>query len=129
MRPMSPKDFTDECYTDEVWAFDQPGVECRMDSETGEQTNQGPDNELIGRIVGVIGEDRCVTMTGFCAKSMELNGLTLEHFARVVSLYPDGATLSFETHSDWSVQEWDTMTQRKENDALLPSPFGHATPR
>jgi hypothetical protein len=73
-----------------------------------------PSNELIGGVVGVVWNDNYATMTRSCDKSKSLEELTLEHFAKVVSSYPEGAILTFETHSKWSVREWDVMVQSKE---------------
>jgi hypothetical protein len=53
-------------------------------------------------------------MTKYCDKSKSLDKLSLEHFAQVVSLCPKDAILTFETHSEWLVREWDVMTQWKE---------------
>jgi hypothetical protein len=53
-------------------------------------------------------------MRGYCDKSTSSDELTLEHFAKVVSLCLESAILTFQTYSAWLVHEWDTMMQWKD---------------
>jgi hypothetical protein len=42
-----------------------------------------------------------------------MNEMTLEHFAQVVSLCQEGAILTYETHSQWLVEQRDEMMKWK----------------
>jgi hypothetical protein len=88
--------------------FDQPGFQSQNDSTTGEG------NESIGGIVGVIWNYHYAPMTRVGDKGKSSEELGLQHYAQMVSLCPEGATLAFQAHSKWLVDEWDKM--------VLPSP-------
>jgi hypothetical protein len=112
-QPVCPTQFRTEVCT-HVFAFDQPGPQIQNDSTTGEMVGPNPSNELIDGVVGVVWNDHHVMMTRYCDKSRSLDELSVEHFAQVGSLCPEDAILTFETHSEGLIREWDVMMQWKE---------------
>jgi hypothetical protein len=114
IKPICPKHFKDEVHSD-VSAFDRPGLQTQNDSTTGEPIIPGEGNELIGGVVGVTWNDDYATTTRVSDKGKSSEELTLQHFAQLVSLCPEGATLTFQTDSKWLVEEWDKMVQWREN--------------
>jgi hypothetical protein len=55
--------------------------------------------------------DHSATITRICDKSKSSEELMLQHFANVASLCPEGAILTYQTHSEWPVREWHKMVQ------------------
>jgi hypothetical protein len=113
IRPVCPKEFQEEVHSN-VFAFDQPGFQTQSDSKTGETIVPSEDDELIAGIVGVVWNGHYPTTTRSAGQGKSGEEFTLGHFANVISLCPEGAVLSFQTHSAWLVQERDMMMQSRE---------------
>jgi hypothetical protein len=113
VKPVSPMEFRQEVFLD-VFAFNQIGFQTENDSTRGETMSPNASNKLLGGMVGVLWNDHYITMTRYCSKGQSPDELSLEHFAQVVSLCPDGAILTFQAQSAWLVHEWDTMMQWKD---------------
>jgi hypothetical protein len=69
----------------DVFAFNQPGTQCRADPVTGEVTEPNPEGDLISAVVGVVWNDHYATMTGSCQKGEAMDAGRL--------FYPDEATV------------------------------------
>jgi hypothetical protein len=113
IEPVCPKEFKDETHMD-VCAFDQPGFQTHTDSRTGETVLSGEGNELLAGVIGVIWSDHHVTMTHCTDKNVAPEMDFLRNFAQLLSLCPEGRTLTPQTHSKALIEEYDTMVQWKE---------------
>jgi hypothetical protein len=79
--------------------FDHPGFRTQIDSETGETILPGEVNQLLLGVIGVIWSDHHVTMTRFADENVSPEMMILRNFAQLLSLCPEGRTLTFQTHS------------------------------
>jgi hypothetical protein len=75
-----------------------------------EEVANGINSRLAG-VFGMIWNDHYVTMTRCGDNCVAPELIVLRSFVVLVSLYPDGATLMFQTHSKWLVAEWDKRVQ------------------
>jgi hypothetical protein len=114
IRPVCLLVFKEECLLD-VSAFDQPGAQTRVDSETGEAIVAGEGNESSFGVIGVIWSDKHVKMTRCGDKNTSTEFIMVCNFAQLVTLCPEGRTLTLQTHSKWLVEEWDMMHQWREH--------------
>jgi hypothetical protein len=99
----------------DVFSFDQPGFQTQIDSTRDETIVPGEGNEFLGGVVGMIGNDDCVTMTRCGDQNTASELIVLRNFVQLISLYPEGATLTFQTHSRWMVEELDKMAHWTES--------------
>jgi hypothetical protein len=104
----SPKEFK-ECINDDVFALDARTMQLREDGDSGEIIDASIDPELINVASAVIWNSHGATMLRKCDRGHDLNDLILSLFKEVLSLTPDGRSLTYVTTSGWLVEQWTDM--------------------
>jgi hypothetical protein len=81
-------------------------MQLREDGDSGEIIDASIDPELINVASAVIWNSHGATMLRKCDRGHDLNDLILSLFKEVLSLTPDGRSLTYVTTSGWLVEQW-----------------------
>jgi hypothetical protein len=104
----SPKKFK-ECIQDDVFAVDALVLQLQQEEESGAIIDASVNPELINVATAVVWNEHGSTMVRRCDRGQDINDLTLSIFKDVVSCTPDGRCLTYATHSEWLIGQWQGM--------------------
>jgi hypothetical protein len=108
------RDFKDDVTSMEITAFDCRVFRFQIDPVTGERIEAHAENQLIGGVVGVVWNSNHVTMTCCADRGKNAEESFVRNFANVLSLCPEGSTLTYWTVSNELVSAYDRIVQCRE---------------